>query len=284
MAVIADRERRQRAASVRSLKAIVDFSTGSHARAVAVLLVVALLSFLPGFFSIPPVDRDEARFAQATKQMLESGDYVDIRFQDEVRYKKPVGIYWLQAVVVKTASALGWERALTTIWLYRVPSLAGAIGAVLLTYWAGLALVSRRAAVLAALMMASCLLLGIERLIAKTDAVLLMTVVAAMGALARAYLPGAREQQGAARAWAVPAVFWTALAAGVLLKGPLIVMICALAAIALVVVDRSGRWLLALKPIPGIIWFALLVIPWFLAIIKAASTAARRETRASPAQ
>jgi 4-amino-4-deoxy-L-arabinose transferase-like glycosyltransferase len=270
MAVTADRGRRQRAASARSLKEIVDFATGSHARAVAVLIVVALLSFLPGFFSIPPVDRDEARFAQATKQMLESGDYVDIRFQDEVRYKKPVGIYWLQAAVVKTASALGFERALTTIWLYRVPSLAGATGAVLLTYWAGLALVSRRAAVLAALMMASCLLLGIERLIAKTDAVLLMTVVAAMGALARAYLPGPRDRQ---RAWMVPAVFWTALAAGVLLKGPLITMICVLAAIALVVVDRSGRWLLALKPIPGIIWFALLVIPWFLAIIGRAGDA-----------
>ena len=44
--------------------------------------------------------------------MLETGDYVDIRFQDEVRYKKPVGIYWLQAAVVKTAQALGVrERA-----------------------------------------------------------------------------------------------------------------------------------------------------------------------------
>ena len=63
----------------------------------------ALLAFLPGFFQIPPIDRDEARFAQATKQMIETGDYVDIRFQDEVRYKKPVGIYWLQAGVVKTA-------------------------------------------------------------------------------------------------------------------------------------------------------------------------------------
>ena len=37
-----------------------------------------------------------------------AGDYVDIRFQDEVRYKKPVGIYWLQAGVVKAAAALGY--------------------------------------------------------------------------------------------------------------------------------------------------------------------------------
>ena len=63
---------------------------------------VVCCAFLPGFFQIPPVDRDEARFAQATKQMIETGEYVDIRFQDEVRYKKPVGIYWMQAAVVKS--------------------------------------------------------------------------------------------------------------------------------------------------------------------------------------
>jgi 4-amino-4-deoxy-L-arabinose transferase-like glycosyltransferase len=272
MVITADNPERQKA-SAYSLKTVVDFAVGSHARAVAVLLVVALLAFLPGFFSIPPIDRDEARFAQATKQMVESGDYVDIRFQDEVRYKKPVGIYWLQAAVVKTASALGFPRALTTIWLYRIPSLVGAIGAVLLTYWTALAFVSRRAAVLAGLMMASCVLLSIERLLAKTDAVLLMTVVAAMGAMARAYLAQWREGLGASGAWTVAAVFWTALAAGVLLKGPLIVMVVGLAAAALVAVDRSAGWLLSLKPLAGIVWLALLVLPWFLAIIGRAGDA-----------
>jgi 4-amino-4-deoxy-L-arabinose transferase-like glycosyltransferase len=266
MVATADNQGRERT-SLRSLRAIVDFAIDSHARAVMVLLVVALLGFLPGFFSIPPIDRDEARFAQATKQMVESRDYVDIRFQDEVRYKKPVGIYWVQAAVVKAASALGFPHALTTIWLYRLPSLIGSIGAVLLTYWTALAFVSRRAAMLAGLMMASCVLLGIERLIAKTDALLLMTVVAAMGAMARAYLWDERERLDAARAWMVAAIFWTALAAGVLLKGPLIVMVVALAAIALIAVDRSAGWLLTLKPIAGIIWLAVLVLPWFVAII-----------------
>jgi len=266
MVATADNQGRERA-SPRSLKTIVDFAIGSHARAAMVLLVVALLGFLPGFFSIPPIDRDEARFAQATKQMVESGDYVDIRFQDEVRYKKPVGIYWVQAAVVKTATALGFSGALTTIWLYRLPSLVGSIGAVLLTYWTALAFVPRRAAVLAGLMMASCVLLGIERLLAKTDALLLMTVVAAMGAMARAYLWHERERLDAASAWIVAAIFWTALAAGVLLKGPLIVMVVGLAAIALIVVDRSAAWLLTLKPIAGIIWLAVLVLPWFVAII-----------------
>ena len=111
----------QRAFIANGLTAVVDYAVSSHARAVAVLILTALLAFLPGFFQIPPTDRDEARFAQASKQMLETGEYVDIHFQDEVRYKKPVGIYWLQVGVVKTASALGIRQAQTTIWLYRIP-------------------------------------------------------------------------------------------------------------------------------------------------------------------
>ncbi len=180
--------------------------------------------FLPGFFSIPPIDRDEARFAQATKQMVESGDFVDIRFQDDVRYKKPVGIYWLQAAAVETASALGLPRAQVRIWLYRVPSLIGALGAVLLTYWTALAFVTRRGAVLAGLIMASSVLLGVEARLAKTDAMLLFTVVAAMGALARVYLSWQRGEDPVHPPWTWPAIFWTALAGGILLKGPLILM------------------------------------------------------------
>src|SRR5215208_6150061 len=138
------------------------FATAAHARAVALLVLVSLAAFLPGFFQIPPTDRDEARFAQASKQMLETGEYVDIHFQHEVRYKKPVGIYWLQVGVVKAAGALGVREAQTKIWLYRIPSLVGAVGAVLLTYWSALAFVSRRAALLAGLMMATSILLGVE--------------------------------------------------------------------------------------------------------------------------
>ena len=249
------------------LVAILDYAVSSHARAATVLALIALLSFLPGFFQIPPVDRDEARFAQATKQMLETGEFVDIRFQSDVRYKKPVGIYWLQAGAVKAGEILGLPNARTTIWLYRMPSLAGALGAVLLTYWTALAFVSRRAALLVGLMMATSILLGVEARLAKTDAMLLLTMVAAMGAMARAYLGDRRPVPSAHPGWMVPAIFWSALAGGILLKGPLIVMIVALTVAALAVADRSLRWLAALRPVAGIVWLALLVLPWFIAIL-----------------
>src|ERR1700735_3527267 len=172
----------------KGLGSVFDFVAASHQRALGVLLLISLCLFLPGFFHIPPVDRDEAYFAQATKQMIETGDYVDIRYQDDIRYRKPVGIYWLQAAVVKTAEIFRFPDARTTIWLYRIPSLIGAVGAVLATYWCALAFVSRRGAILAAVMMAASALLGGEARLAKTDAVLLFTIIVAMGVLARAYL------------------------------------------------------------------------------------------------
>jgi 4-amino-4-deoxy-L-arabinose transferase-like glycosyltransferase len=257
---------RQSIAPGRGLTSVLDYGAGSHARAVAMLIAFALLAFLPGFFQIPPVDRDEARFAQATKQMVESGEYVDIRFQDEVRYKKPVGIYWLQAAALKTGEALGVPNARTTIWLYRLPSLFGAIGAVLLTYWAALAFVARRAALLAALMMASSILLGVEARLAKTDAMLLFTCVAAMGAMARIYLAN-RRTPDADTGWRTPAILWTALAGGVLLKGPLILMFVGLTALTLSIADRSGRWIWRLRPLAGLAWLIVLVLPWFIAIV-----------------
>jgi 4-amino-4-deoxy-L-arabinose transferase-like glycosyltransferase len=257
---------RQSLASIRGLSGVLDFATGTNLRAVVLLVAFCLLAFLPGFFQIPPVDRDEARFAQATKQMVESGEYVDIRFQDEVRYKKPVGIYWLQAAVVKTAEAVGIPDARTTIWLYRIPSLIGASGAVLLTYWAALAFVTRRAALLAALMMASSILLGVEARLAKTDAMLLLTSVAAMGAMARIYLT-ARRTPEFMPGWKTPAILWTALAGGVLLKGPLILMFVVLTALTLSIVDRSWRWIGRMRPFAGLAWLILLVLPWFIAIV-----------------
>jgi 4-amino-4-deoxy-L-arabinose transferase-like glycosyltransferase len=248
------------------LVGVIEFVAASQIRAVAFLIACGLVLFLPGFFNIPPIDRDEPRFAQATKQMVETGDFVDIRFQDEVRYKKPVGIYWLQAAAVETASALGLPRAQVRVWLYRVPSLVGAIGAVLLTYWAALAFVTRRGAILAGLLLCSSVLLGVEARLAKTDAMLLLTVVAAMGAMARVYLSWQRGEDPARPPWSSPAIFWTALAGGILLKGPLILMFIVLTIATLAILDRSAAWLWRLRPVRGLMWLLILVLPWFVAI------------------
>src|SRR3984893_17582864 len=246
------------------LASVFDFAVSSNRRAVFMLVIASLIAFLPGVFQIPPIDRDEPHFAQKAKQMIETGDYVDLRFQGEAHYTKPVGMYWLQAMV-KTAEALGVPDARLTIWLYRLPSLFGAAGAVLATYWCALAFVGRRSAALAALMMVGSILLGAEARLARADAMLLFTVVAAMSVLARAYL-FSRDDKIARPGWALLAVFWTALAAGILAKGLVIVMIVGLTAATLSIIDRSVRWLQELRPLYGVVWLVVLVLPWFIAI------------------
>ncbi len=128
----------------------------SLSRGVRPYILLGLLSvalYLPGIAALPVLDRDEARFAQATRQMLETGDFLRIRFLAEARNKKPAGIYWLQAASVAAVS----DAESSAIWPYRIPSLVGGIAAVLLTFGLGQGLVGRREALIGAGLLAATL-------------------------------------------------------------------------------------------------------------------------------
>jgi 4-amino-4-deoxy-L-arabinose transferase-like glycosyltransferase len=223
-----------------------------------ILAFVALVA-LPGLFSLPPSDRDEARFAQATKQMLETGDIVTIRFLDEARNKKPVGIHWAQAGSVLAVQATLGKQA-NPVWPYRIPSVLGIFLAACATFGLGAAIVGRQAALLAALFFAATLVAATEARIAKTDAALSAAIAASMLLLVRAYLKpaafGARHAAG----------FWLAMGAGILLKGPIAPMVALLAILVLAVKDRGAAWLGRLRPLWGVPLMLAVTAPWFIAI------------------
>jgi 4-amino-4-deoxy-L-arabinose transferase-like glycosyltransferase len=229
-------------------------------RPYALLGLLCLLLYVPGLADIPPLDRDEARFAQATRQMLETGDFIRIRFQDEARNKKPVGIYWLQATSVAALSTAE-SRA---IWPYRVPSALAAAVAVVLTFAFGSRLLgSRSAAFVAAVLLACGLGVIAEAHLAKTDAALLAAIVAAQGALGLVYTA---VRTGRRVAWPVALVFWLAEAAAILLKGPPGPLLALLTVVSLSIADRDRRWIGQLRPIAGILVVLLIVGPWAVAI------------------
>ena len=224
------------------------------------LILIALAAFLPGLSLLPPFDRDEPRYTQASKQMVETADYFDIRFQEEPRHKKPIGIYWLQAGTAKL-SGLGADAPL---WVYRLVSLFGAVAAVLGTGLLGARFFGREAGFLAGAGLALCLLMGVEARLAKTDAVLLACIVAMQAGLGGTYLKSRAGQGGGS--WGLAALFWGGLAVGVLIKGPVTPVVAGLTGLFLCIADRRWRWLFALKPLPGILLSAAVVLPWFLAI------------------
>ncbi|MDD4616610.1 MAG: glycosyltransferase family 39 protein [Alphaproteobacteria bacterium] len=223
--------------------------------AYAFLFLLCMAFFLPGIASLPPTDRDESLFAQATKQMVETGNYTDIRVQKEPRYKKPIGIYWLQSAAVEIFNS----RHLDQIWAYRIPSFVGATVAVLMTAALGALLFSPQAGILAATMLASCVLLNVEARLAKTDAALLGCVVTAMWAMAHAYL-------GTATRWKIPLTFWTAIALGILIKGPVVLLPVFGVLIWTLNTEGSIAFFKRLRPAAGFLYAAALVAPWFVAI------------------
>ncbi len=216
---------------------------------------MALALWLPGFASLPVTDRDEASFAQASRQMWATGDLVEPMLGAAPRLKKPAGIYWLQTAAVALTGGAGADDIRT----YRAVSLAGALAAVLLCYGLARGLLAPRAALTAAVLLAASVILGSEARLAKTDAVLLAAIVAAQGVLAQAWT-GRRVGP-----WRV-VLFWGALALGTLVKGPVGPVVTALTALALVATSRRARWLGAVRPLPGAALYAALVLPWAVAI------------------
>ncbi len=223
------------------------------------LILICLLFYIPGLFTIPPMDRDEARFAQASKQMVQSHDYVRISFQKKPRDKKPIGIYWLQTASVELSGTAGTRK----IWPYRIPSLLGALFAVLLTFAMGKRLFGERTGFLAAILLSSSFLLVVEAHIATTDAVLLVTIMISQFALSRFYL---REDKSKPAGIGPFLAFWLAQAAGILVKGPVTPAIGLLTIVCLTAVDRDTQWLKGLRPLYGLALLAILVSPWMIAI------------------
>ncbi len=236
------------------MSALLDWAALSAWRRASLTLAVALFAVLPGIAAMPVTDRDEARFAQASKQMMETGDLIDIRFQDQPRWKKPVGIYWLQA-----ASATVLDGGVEAeIWAYRVPSALAVIIAALATGWAARPLIGPRGAVVAGLMLATTVLAVAEANIAKTDATLMLCSVLALGALGQAIAGPV--------GWGTWAVFWPSIAVSILIKGPIVPGVVAITLIGFWVLTRTAPPIGRLRPVPGLALTAALVAPWVIAI------------------
>ncbi|MEO8301043.1 MAG: glycosyltransferase family 39 protein [Rhizomicrobium sp.] len=246
-------------------------------RPYALLALLGLILWLPGILSLPALDRDESRFAQSSRQMVESRDVVDIRFGHVPRYKKPIGIYWLQASA--TAIAAPFTHHDDRIWTYRLPSLVGAIAVSWLTLWCALAVAGAEAAFLSGLLMLGTVLLTAEATIATTDAVLLACVLGVQGVLLRLYR-AARETDFPAPRNRTVLWGWAALGLGILVKGPVVLGVAAFTLIALVGWDyweqrrkpdapaapAAWAWLSVLKSWRGIALLLLLILPWLIAI------------------
>jgi 4-amino-4-deoxy-L-arabinose transferase-like glycosyltransferase len=67
----------------------------------AMLLGIAFLSLFPLLGSAPLFDEDEGFYAEASREMLENGNYLTAHFNGAPQYDKPILIYWFQTLSYK---------------------------------------------------------------------------------------------------------------------------------------------------------------------------------------
>lgn len=214
------------------------------------LVAVVWLAFFWQLGAVPLYDLDEGAFTEATREMLDSGNYITPHRDGEPRYDKPILIYWLQAASVK---ALGLsELAL------RLPS---AIAATLwlLALWL---FVRERfdvaTATVAGLTMALGLQVGIIAKAAVADAVLNLFI-------ALAFFDIYRYRLAPHRGTLLRVYLWLGL--GFLTKGPVAVFFPLLVSFLYFASLRDLKtWVGAVLAPAGWLVFLLVAGPWYLAI------------------
>ncbi len=189
----------------------------SAIRKCGLIFIVSLLFHVAGSWSLPLIDRDEPRFAEASREMIERSDYVVPFFNDRYRFDKPPLTYWFQILSYRVLGENDFAA--------RFPSaIAAALTAVLLFLWAR-RIGPERAAWWAAGIFTFCFQTYVHAKAAVADMWLVLFVTAAHWAgyellrdrlSARTSLPN--ETPIERRWWWI---FYLALAFAFLAKGPI---------------------------------------------------------------
>ena len=190
------------------------------------VVLAALVLIVYGFVATRSTlfDRDEPRFAAATVEMVESGNYLYPTFNGKLRPDKPIMIYWLMSVPVR----LFGQTELAV----RFPSVLATACSCLLLFLVGKRLFSRRVGLWAIAVMVSTPLVLIVGTAATADGVLLVTITAAFVALAL-------WVSQAVSLWQT-ALLSVSLGAVLLTKGPVGLAVPLLGALAIVWFGRRG--------------------------------------------
>ena len=232
-------------AATRSTRTIEQFLGGRGA-----ILLAAFVAMVWGFWAAPLVDLDEGAFTEATREMIESGNYVSIYLNGEPRNDKPILIYWLQAGSVHLFGLN--EFAL------RLPSVVAALAWLWVLYRFARRHTDRATAGVAAMLMALSIGIGVVSKAATADALLnLFLALAMLDIYSHFHAPS-------------PALLrrifvWIGL--GFLTKGPVAVFFPFL--ISGLFYASYGRWRewlrLAFDPL-GLLIFIAIVLPWHVAV------------------
>ena len=221
----------------------------------SLVLLASALFFVklgtPGLF-----DADEPAYAGAAREMLERGDWVTPYFNGQPRFDKPILFYWL---ILLSYRLFGITEFAVRVW----SALAG-VGLVALLWRAARRRIGGEAALWTGVAFSANFLTALLARAAVTDMLFTFFVTAAI----LAGLTAVEEPESGNR-WPARGM-WAAMALAVLVKGPVGLLIPAMALGGCLVVFRDVRaGLRRLFPWEGPALFLLIAAPWYVLALSA---------------
>ena len=221
------------------------------------LLAAAILLFTAlGGGGIPAAQ--EGRTAIIVKNMLDTGNWLDMQVPGGIPYEKPVGHYWL---CLPFAAALHADRVdlsgCASEWAVRLPSAVSAMLALVAAMLLALRIFGARTAALTVVVLStSVTFLHLGRL-AHIDMPLCAAFTWAMFFLYVGYFETMKSNP-----WLYG--FYVCLGWGMILKGPLVVILAGLTVLAMMACTRHWRMIWELRPLTGGAVFLLIALPWYV--------------------
>ncbi len=200
--------------------------------------------------TVPLIGFDEGCYAECSREMLASGNYVVPTCNGEPFFDKPPITYWLQAASMRAFGVNSFAA--------RLPSAVESLALIALTVFLGTRLFSRRTGLMAGFALAtSTLATGLARL-AIIDALFGLTITASLGAFALAYLGLAKRQFYLA--------FWAALGLSIMVKGPAGAVLILGTIFVFLLMRRDLGAVRRMMPLGGIALCAAIALPWYAVV------------------
>jgi 4-amino-4-deoxy-L-arabinose transferase-like glycosyltransferase len=217
-------------------------------RPVLTLILLSLLTFFFGLGRPAISDSDEAFYAEASREMVESGDWLTPHFNYTDRWQKPVLYYWLTAATYLVSGPAEWAARLWS-------ALAG-LGLVLVA-WRAARRFGEAEAWLAGAIVATCYGYFAMARLALPDLPLAFCITLTIWAVL--------EQR-----WLLAGV---AAALGFLLKGPVALAVPALVLLPIWWRERRAVPLRGRDVAMAAVVFLVIALPWYVAMTATHGTA-----------
>lgn len=217
------------------------------------VLTTAMFLYFWGLGSYPLLDPDEGRYAEIPREMLESGDFITPRLNYVKYFEKPPLFYWLTAGSMALFGQKEWAVRL-------VPAVAGFL-TLLLIMGFGKRIFDGRTGVMAAWIYLTSVIPAALARLPIIDGVFSLTLTATWGTW---YLGYKAQTKVSRRVWYCTS--WACLGLAVMTKGIAAIALTCLIVVGFIICRRDWRALFSFVWIPGLLIFAVIVVPWHWAV------------------